>query len=74
MNSPNTMPEAEMAELSSYRRNSSQEDLRARLDSANRTIRTLEQRVAMQERTYMVAMQEKNRKIRELQSTLQGQR
>jgi|GEM_PF-3676685 len=44
----------------------------ARLDRANQTIRTLEQRVAMQERTYMSAMQEKNQKIRELQLSLQS--
>jgi len=51
---------------------SSQGELMARLDRANQTIRTLEQRVAMQERTYMSAMQEKNQKIRELQLSLQS--
>ena len=72
MNSPNTILEAEMANLSSYRRNTSQKNLLEQLESANRTIRTLEHRVAMQERTYMDAMREKNQKIRELRSTLQG--
>jgi hypothetical protein len=62
----------EMAEFSFRRVHSSQEDLLARLDRANKTIRTLEQRVAMQERIYRVDMQEKNRKIRELQSSLQS--
>ena len=52
----------------------SEEDLLSRLDSANHTIRTLEQRVAMQERTYINAMQDKNREIRRLQICLQGQR
>ena len=53
---------------------SSQEDLQQRLDRAHQTIRTLEQRVAMQERTYMSAMREKNQKIRELQLSLQSGR
>lgn len=48
------------------------EDLLARLERADQTIRTLEKRVAMQEKNYAVAMQEKNRKIRELLSILQG--
>lgn len=61
-----------MAEFSSRRIRSSQEDLRARLDRAKKTIQTLEQRVAFQERTYMLAMREKNQKIRELQLSLQG--
>jgi flagellar biosynthesis/type III secretory pathway chaperone len=61
-----------MAEFSMHRVNSSQKDLLERLDRANQTIRTLEHRVAMQERTYMSAMQEKNRKIRELQLSLQS--
>lgn len=62
----------EMAEFSIQRAHSSQDDLLERLDRANQTIRTLEQRVAMQERTYMAAMQEKNRKIRELQLSRQS--
>lgn len=67
-----TTREAEMAKFSRYRVNSSQKDLAALLDAAYRTIRTLEQRVAMGERSYAVAMREKNRKIRELQLSLQG--
>ena len=51
---------------------SGREELLARLDRANQTIRTLEQRVAMQERTYMSAMREKNQKIRELEFSLQS--
>lgn len=50
----------------------SEKDLLSRLDSANHTIRTLEQRVAMQERTYITAMQDKNREIRRLTLCLQG--
>jgi flagellar biosynthesis/type III secretory pathway chaperone len=61
-----------MTEFSLRRVHSSQENLLERLDRANQTIRTLEHRVAMQERTYMSAMQEKNQKIRELQLTLQN--
>lgn len=68
----NTPSEAEMAGSSLPRGNSSQEDLRARLDTATKTIRTLEKRIAMQERSYAIAMREKNRKIRELQLRLQG--
>jgi hypothetical protein len=68
----NTVLEPETRESFLPRLNPSPGDLLARLDSALRTIRTLEQRVAMQERTYMAAMQEKNRKIRELQLRLQG--
>ena len=60
-----------MASFVAQRFRQSQEDLQERLDKANQTIRTLEQRVAMQERTYMVAMREKNQKIRELQLSLQ---
>ncbi|MCL5671042.1 MAG: hypothetical protein M1423_07080 [Acidobacteria bacterium] len=67
-----TRSEPETAEFTMHCGSSSPEDLLARLDRANETIRTLEKRVAMQERTYMNAMQEKNRKIRELQSQLQG--
>lgn len=54
------------------RATSSRRDLLTRLDRAHKTIKILEKRVAMQEKTYMVAMQEKNRTIRELQSQLQG--
>lgn len=68
------MPGLEMATDQLHRSHSSQEDLLARLDRANQTIRTLEQRVAMQERTYMSAMREKNQKIRELQLSLQSGR
>lgn len=71
MNALSTISEVEMAGFSSYRDNASQDDLLARLDTANKTIRTLEKRLALQEKTYMVAMQEKNRKIRELQASLQ---
>lgn len=62
----------DMAEFPLRRVQSSQEDLLARLDQTHKTIRTLEQRVAMQERIYRIAMQEKNRKIRELQLGLQS--
>jgi hypothetical protein len=68
----NTQPKHEAAGSSVSRANSSQEDLRARLDKAHKTIRTLEQRVAMREKTYMAAMREKNRKIRDLQLRLQN--
>jgi hypothetical protein len=68
----NAQPEHESAGPSAPRANSPQDDLLARLDKAHKTIRTLEQRVAMQERTYMAAMQEKNRKIRDLQMRLQN--
>jgi hypothetical protein len=64
--------EAEMAEPISYSANTPEKDLLALLDVATKAIRTLEQRVAMQERTYVTAMQEKNRKIRELQLCLQS--
>jgi len=61
-----------MGDLQLQRVHPSQDDLLDRLDRANKTIRVLEQRVAMQERTYLAAMHEKNRKIRELQLSLQG--
>lgn len=61
-----------MANRSLHRVHLSHEDLLALLDMANRTIRTLERRVAMQERSYVAAMQEKNREIRELQLSLQA--
>lgn len=61
-----------MAGFHLHRIDSRQEELLARLDRANQTIRTLEQRVAMQERTYMSAMREKNQKIRELEFSLQS--
>lgn len=61
-----------MAGFHLHRAESRQEELLARLDRANQTIRTLEQRVAMQERTYMSAMREKNQKIRELEFSLQS--
>jgi hypothetical protein len=50
----------------------SENELLSRLDSAQKTIRTLEQRVAMQEKSYITAMQEKNREIRKLQLSLQN--
>lgn len=62
----------DMAGFHLHRAESRQEELLARLDRANQTIRTLEQRVAMQERTYMSAMREKNQKIRELEFSLQS--
>jgi flagellar biosynthesis/type III secretory pathway chaperone len=68
----NTMSEPETAEVSLHRVTTSPEDLLARLERANQTIRTLERRVAMQEKNYAVAMQEKNRKIRELLLILQS--
>lgn len=71
-NAVETASGLEMARFRSHRVQPSQEDLLVRLDRANKTIRTLEQRVAMQERTYMVAMREKNQKIRELELSLQG--
>lgn len=55
-----------------HRVNPSREDLLARLEQADRTIATLEHRVASLQETYMIAMQDKNRKIRELQSRLQS--
>lgn len=55
-----------------HRRKSSRQDLLARIERANRTIRTLEQRVVSLQETYMVAMQDKNRKIRELELSLQS--
>ncbi|MGA8183636.1 MAG: hypothetical protein WB819_08330 [Terriglobia bacterium] len=61
-----------MGDLQLQHVHSSQDDLLDRLDRAHKTIRILEQRVAMQERTYLAAMHEKNRKIRELQLSLQG--
>lgn len=61
-----------MGDFQLHRVHSPQDDLLDRLDRANQTIRTLEQRIAMQERAYMAAMHEKNRKIRELQLSLQG--
>jgi hypothetical protein len=67
----NTQPERRAAGSLAPRVNSSQSDLLARLDKAHKTIKILEQRVAMQEKTYMAAMQEKNRKIRDLQMRLQ---
>lgn len=67
----NSTSEPEMAAFSLPRGHLSQEDLRVLLDTANKTIRTLEKRIAMQERTYVIAMREKNRKIRELQLRLQ---
>ncbi len=67
----NSTSEPEMAGFSLARGHLPQEDLRVLLDTANKTIRTLEKRIAMQERTYVIAMREKNRKIRELQLRLQ---
>lgn len=67
-----TTSEAETAEVSLHRVKTSPEDLLARLERADQTIRTLEKRVATQEKNYADAMQEKNRKIRELQSILQS--
>jgi len=67
-----TTSEPETAEVPVHRVKTSPEDLLARLERANQTIRTLEKRVAMQEKNYAVAMQEKNRKIRELLLILQG--
>ena len=64
----------EMAEFPLHHAIPLQEELMARLESADNAIRKLEQRVAMQERTYAVAMQEKNRKIRDLQLSLQTAR
>lgn len=64
--------EPEATEFSSYRVRTSINELLARLERANQTIRTLERRVAMQEKNYADAMQEKNRKIRELLLILQG--
>ncbi|HEX5413994.1 MAG TPA: hypothetical protein VFZ27_19305 [Terriglobia bacterium] len=64
--------EPEAAEFSLHRVKTSIEELLARLERANQTIRTLERRVAMQEKNYADAMQEKNRKIRELLLILQG--
>jgi hypothetical protein len=66
------MPEHETAESALTPFNSPQDDLMERLDRAQKTIRTLEQRVAMQQAAYIIAMREKNRRIRELQCRLQG--
>lgn len=67
-----TTSEPETAEVSWHRVKTSREDLLARLERANQTIRTLERRVAMQEKNYADAMQEKNRRIRELLLILQS--
>ncbi len=67
-----TTTEPEAAELSLRGVESPIEDLLARLERADQTIRTLERRIAMQEKNYAVAMQEKNRKIRELLLILQS--
>ena len=66
------MPEHETAESALPSFNSPQDDLLARLNRAQQTIKTLEHRVAMQQTAYIIAMREKNRRIRELQSRLQG--
>lgn len=66
------MPDHETAGSTLPRFNPPQDDLLARLDRAQKTIRTLEQRVSMQQKTYMIAMQEKNQKIRYLLLRLQG--
>jgi hypothetical protein len=68
----NPMTEHETAESALPRSNSPQDDLLERLDRAQRTIRTLEQRVSMQQMAYIIAMREKNKRIRELQWRLQG--
>jgi hypothetical protein len=49
-----------------------QDELLQRLDLARKTIRTLEQRLSMQQTAYIIAMREKNRRIRELMGRLQG--
>lgn len=67
-----TAAEPETAEFSLHRVKASLEDLLARLERADQTIRTLEKRIAMQEKNYADAMQDKNRKIRELQLILQS--
>ena len=66
------MPGHETAESALTGSNSPQEDLIARLDLARKTIRTLEQRVSMQQTAYIIAMREKNKRIRELLERLQG--
>jgi hypothetical protein len=66
------MPEHETAESALPRFNSPQDDLLERLDRAQRTIRTLEQRVSMQQTAHTMAMREKNQRIRELLGRLQG--
>ena len=62
----------ETAESASPRFNSPQDDLLQRLDRAHKTIKTLEQRVSMQQTAHTIAMREKNQRIRELQERLQG--
>ena len=68
------MPGHETAESALPDSNSPVDDLIARLDFARKTIRTLEQRVSMQQTAYIIAMREKNKRIRELLGRLQGKR
>jgi hypothetical protein len=64
--------EHETAESTLPRFNSPLDDLLERLDRAHKTIRTLEQRVSMQQTAYSIAMREKNQRIRELLGRLRG--
>ncbi len=66
------MPGCKTAQSDSPRFNSPQDDLLQRLDRAHKTIRTLEQRLSMQQTAYTIAMREKNHRIRELLGRLQG--
>jgi hypothetical protein len=66
------MSEHEAAESALPRFNSPQDDLLERLDRAQKTIRTLEQTVSMQQTAHTIAMREKNQRIRELLGRLQG--
>lgn len=72
MNALRPTSEAEMEESLSFRANASEEDLLELLELADKTIKTLEKRITMQERTYANAMQDKNQKIRDLQLCLQS--
>jgi hypothetical protein len=66
------MSEHETAESALPRFNSPQDDLLQRLDQAQKTIKTLELKVAMQQTAHTIAMREKNHRIRELLGRLQG--
>jgi hypothetical protein len=62
----------ETAESALPRFNSPQDELLQRLDRAQKTIRALQLRVAMQQTAHTIAMREKNQRIRELLGRLQG--
>jgi hypothetical protein len=65
-------PEQETAESALPRFNSLQDELLERLDQAQKAIRALELKVAMQQAAHTIAMRVKNQRIRELLGRLQG--